>query len=212
LFDRYELVDVAMKVVGIGSVGTICGVILFLAGGDDPLFLQIKQARRSVLETYAGASAFESHGERVVVGQRIMQSASDVFLGWTVTDTGQHFFVRQLHDVKIKPMIDVFDAQTLLDYARTCGRALARAHARSGRTGKNATFDAAVAQFALDYADQTERDHERLVAAVRAGRVDATVTPWRLEPRVQPDPRRGPSSNRVLEAGDDAFQERRAGR
>src|SRR5262249_38642261 len=133
---------------------------------------------------YAGASAFESHGERVVVGQRIMQSASDVFLGWTVLDKGRHFYVRQLHDVKIKPMIDVFAEQTLLDYARTCGRSLARAHARSGRAalvagylGKNAAFDAAVAQFALDYADQTERDHERLVAAVRAGRVDATETP-----------------------------------
>jgi len=184
LFDRYEFVDVAIKVVGIGSVGTVCGVILLLAGGEDPLFLQIKQARASVLEPYAGASALANHGERVVVGQRIMHAASDVFLGWTVTDAGRQFYVRQLHDAKIKPMIEIFDRQALIDYARVCGHALARAHARSGRAalvagymGKNAAFDHAVARFALEYADQVERDQARLVAAIRAGRVEATVTP-----------------------------------
>src|SRR5262249_2293843 len=155
-----------MKVVGIGSVGTQCGIMLFLAGGEDPLFLQVKQARASVLEPYAGASAYESHGQRVVVGQRIMQAASDMFLGWTVSNAGDHFYVRQLRAAKVKPAIELFDAPTLAEYAQACGHTLARAHARSGRSallagymGNGAAFDEAVTAFALDYADQTERDH-----------------------------------------------------
>jgi len=182
LLDRYELADQAFKVVGVGSVGTFCGIALFVAGGEDPLFLQIKQARASVLEPYAGRSAVATHGQRVVVGQRIMQSASDVFLGWATDHAGQHFYVRQLRDVKIKPRLELFDRRALVDYARACGHALARAHARSGRSamvagymGTGTKFDDAVAKFALAYADQTERDHGTLVAAVRTGRVEATI-------------------------------------
>jgi uncharacterized protein (DUF2252 family) len=182
LFDRYELVDAAVKVVGVGSVGTVCAVVLLLAGGTDPLLLQMKEARRSVLEPHAGASRYGNHGQRVVVGQRIMQSASDVFLGWTLGNGGRHFYLRQLRDATVKPMIEAFDAEAMAEYAAACGHALARAHARSGRAallagylGKRPAFDAAVTAFALDYADQTERDHKRLVAAVRAGRVEAVV-------------------------------------
>jgi uncharacterized protein (DUF2252 family) len=182
LVDRYRLVDAAVKVVGVGSVGTLCGVLLLTAGGADPLLLQVKQARASVLEPHAGACAHPNHGQRVVVGQRIMQAASDAFLGWTEGDAGRHFYVRQLHDAKIKPAIEVFDADALAEYARECGHALARAHARSGRAaaiagylGKRPIFDDAVTAFAADYAEQTARDHTALVAAVRAGRVTAVT-------------------------------------
>ena len=180
LLDRFRFVDAALNVVGVGSVGTLCGVVLLMAGGTDPLFLQIKQARASVLEPHAGASRHANHGQRVVVGQRIMQAASDVFLGWTEGDRGRHFYVRQLRDAKIKPTIEGLDVAALVAYARSCGHALARAHARSGRTaaiagylGKRTVFDDAVVEFATAYADQTERDHAALVAAVRAGRVRA---------------------------------------
>jgi len=184
LFDRYQFVDAAVKVVGIGSVGTVCGIVLLLAGGDDPLVLQVKEARASVLEPWAGASLHENHGQRVVVGQRIVQAASDAFLGWTMGEGGRHFYVRQLRDAKVKPMLEVFDAEALIEYARACGHALARAHARSGRAaviagymGKSSAFDDAVAAFALDYADQTERERASRVAAVRAGRIEAVVPP-----------------------------------
>jgi uncharacterized protein (DUF2252 family) len=182
LFDRYEFVDVALKVVGIGSVGTLCGIVLLMAGGEDPLFLQIKEARASVLEPYAGRCRTPGHGQRVVVGQRIMQAASDIFLGWSMGDGDRHFYLRQLRDAKLKPMMEIFDAERLVKYTGTCGRALARAHARSGRAatiagylGNGPKFDDAIVDFALAYADQTERDHAALVAAVRAGRVAALV-------------------------------------
>jgi uncharacterized protein (DUF2252 family) len=180
LFDRYELVDHAMKVVGIGSVGRFCAIALFTAGGEDPLFLQFKEARTSVLAPYAGRSAFAEPGRCVVVGQRIMQAASDVFLGWSTGEGGRHFYVRRLHDVKLRPAIDAFDADRLARYAKSCGRALARAHARSGRAamvggylGRSPRFDDAIAAFAVAYADQTERDHRRFRAAVRTGRLHA---------------------------------------
>ncbi len=133
LFDRYQFRDIAFKVVGVGSVGTFCEVALFTTGGGDSLFLQVKEARSSVLERYAGASAFAAHGERVVVGQRLMQSASDILLGWTLgMDPGRHFYVRQLRDMKIPMPVDARDPTDLVYFAKACGGAVALAHARSG--------------------------------------------------------------------------------
>lgn len=178
LFDRYELVDVAIKVVGIGSVGTTCLVGLFMSMAGKPLFLQIKEANASVLEPYAGSSRFAHHGERVVQGQRMVQPATDIFLGWTTGETGRHFYIRQLRDVKLRPLIETFDVEVLRIYAELCGWALARAHAKSGDPwmisgylGKSDEFDQAVAKFAVSYADLAERDHEKLKAAVKSGRV-----------------------------------------
>jgi uncharacterized protein (DUF2252 family) len=182
LLDKYELVDIAMKVVGVSSVGTRCSVMLLMAGDVDPLFLQVKEARRSVLEPYAGKSAYSNHGERVVMGQRRMQSASDVFLGWTAAFQKRHYYVRQLRDMKIKPLVELFSPSVMLEYADLCGRILARAHARCsepavicGYLGQSDKFDEAVADFAIAYADQTERDHRALERAVRAGEVEALV-------------------------------------
>jgi uncharacterized protein (DUF2252 family) len=180
LLDRYKLADVAIKVVGIGSVGTECGIALFMSGNDEPLFLQFKEARASVLEAYAGRSAYKHHGQRVVVGQRIMQAASDVFLGWTTGDAGRHVYVRQLSDVKIKPVVEIMKPLDLRNYAKACGWALARAHARSGDAvmlsayiGKGEAFEDAMSAFAVAYADQNERDYAKLIAAIRAGRIAA---------------------------------------
>ena len=180
LFDRYELRDIALKVVGIGSVGTYCEVALFTDPKNAPLFLQIKEARASVLERYAGASAFATHGERVVVGQRLMQAASDIFLGWTVgLETGRHFYVRQLRDMKIRMPLDTADPAVLSYFAEACAWALARAHARSGDPamiagyiGSNATFDDSIVKFAAEYADQTESDYAALIKAIKARRVE----------------------------------------
>jgi uncharacterized protein (DUF2252 family) len=182
LFNRYHLCDMALKVVGVGSVGTTCLIALFMAADDDPLFLQIKEAKASVLEPYAGKSLHDNHGQRVVVGQRLMQSASDSFLGWTHGRRGRHFYVRQLRDMKLSALIESFDAETLRIYAGACGWALARAHARSGDPamisgylGSGSIFDEAICDFAVDYADQAERDHKAFVKAVRDGRVKAHV-------------------------------------
>ena len=182
LLDRFEVVDYAIKVVGVGSVGTFCGILLLMSGNGDPLFLQFKQARQSVLEPYCGASTAGHSGQRVVVGQRIMQAASDMFLGWT-TGTGEgkrQFFIRQLSDAKIKPVVEIMKEANLKSYARLCGRALARAHARSGDAavltgymGKSTAFEDALADFSVVYADQNERDHAALVAAVRNGKIEA---------------------------------------
>ena len=180
LLDRYEFVDAARKVVGVGSVGTRCYIVL-LAGIDhlDPLFLQIKEAQPSVLESYAGRSPFRNQGYRVVVGQRIMQAASDVFLGWARAD-GFDAYVRQLRDMKGSAEADGSDAPGLINYSRLCGLTLGRAHARSGNPallagylGNGPVFDDALAQFAIAYADQTERDYEAFVRAVRTGRFPA---------------------------------------
>ncbi len=181
LLDRYRFVDVAMKVVGVGSVGTRCAVALFLAEDNDALFLQFKEARASVLEPYAGKSAYRNHAQRVVVGQRLMQSASDMFLGWS--DTGNpsfDFYVRQLRDMKTSVNLDALRPDKFSDYCRFCGWALARAHAKtgdsamiSGYLGKNDSFDRALEQFAQLYADQTEKDHATLVKAVKSGRMKA---------------------------------------
>lgn len=182
LFDRFHFCDMAVKVVGVGSVGTLCLVALYMATDDDPLFLQCKQANASVLEPYAGKSLHTNHGERVVVGQRLMQAASDIFLGWVRGSLGRHFYVRQLRDMKISMDVDGMNAEVLRQYASTCGWALARAHARtgdaaaiSGYMGSSSTLDEAICDFAGDYADQAERDHQAFVKAIKEGRVKAVV-------------------------------------
>jgi uncharacterized protein (DUF2252 family) len=182
LLDRFKLLDIAIKVVGVGSVGTWCAVGLMMAGEDDPLFLQIKEARESVLENYAGKSVHANHGQRVVAGCRLMQSASDLFLGWTESQLGRHFYVRQLKDMKIKMLVEVYPPSVMRQYAEACAWTLARAHARSGEPakisgylGKSDVFDQAVADFSIAYADQSERDHETLMKAVRAGKLEVFI-------------------------------------
>jgi uncharacterized protein (DUF2252 family) len=182
LLDRFRLTDVAVKVVGVGSVGTYCGIALFISGNGDPLFLQFKEARNSVLEPYAGSSPFKTHGERVVFGQRLMQASSDVFLGWAKGVSGRHFYVRQLRDAKVKPLVEVMKPLNMVNYAKACGWALARAHKRSGDAvvlsgymGKSDAFENAIAAFSVAYADQNERDYEELIKAVRSGRIEARI-------------------------------------
>jgi len=179
LLDRFELRDVAVKVVGIGSVGTSCWVFLFMASEADPLFLQVKEARPSVLEPYAGKSVFSNRGQRVVDGYRRMQPASDVFLGWSVGPK-RHFFIRQLRDMKVSVKVETFGKTEMDVYAGWCGRALALSHARSGNPstlsgymGKSDVFDKAIVAFAKAYADQNERDHAALKRAVKTGKVKA---------------------------------------
>jgi len=178
LFDRFHFRDLAIKVVGIGSVGTMCAVMLLMAADDDPIFLQVKEARASVLEPYAGKSLHENHGERVVQGQRLMQAATDIFLGWVEGENGRHFYVRQLRDMKLSMIIEDWDYALLRAYGGVCGWALARAHARSGDAamiagymGSNSTFDDAVCEFAVEYADQNQRDYRAFIKAVREGRI-----------------------------------------
>jgi uncharacterized protein (DUF2252 family) len=183
LFDRYRLEDIVIKAVGIGSVGTRCLVGLFFSAENHPLLLQFKEACPSVLEPFAGKSKYENHGQRVVTGQRLMQSASDIFLGWTHGGRfGRDFFVRQLRDMKMSAPVEGASAGRLMLYAELCGRTLAHAHAKSGDAamisgylGKSDTFDQAIGKFALDYADQNEKDYAALVAAVKAGRIKALV-------------------------------------
>ena len=178
---RYRSLDVAQKVVGVGSVGTRCAIVLALGGseGDDPLFMQIKEAQASVLEPYLGASPYPNHGQRVVVGQRLMQAASDIFLGWT-TFGGRDYYARQLRDMKWSAEVETMDPVLFTGYVELCAATLARAHARtsdpaqiSGYLGNRDTFDQAVASFAELYADQAERDHAALLAAIKEGRVQA---------------------------------------
>jgi uncharacterized protein (DUF2252 family) len=183
LLDRFQLRDAAIKVVGIGSVGTRCWVLLLTAGEGDPLFLQIKEARPSVLEAFAGRSAFANQGQRVVNGYRLMQPYSDMFLGWSESPTKrrQHYW-RQLRDIKISLQVETFRAPEMDLYAQWCGHALALAHARSGDpalisgyVGKGDAFDQAIATFSVAYADQNEKDHAALKRAIRAGKVKAVV-------------------------------------
>ncbi|MGB3651106.1 MAG: DUF2252 domain-containing protein [Rivularia sp. (in: cyanobacteria)] len=152
LLDQYHIVDVTMKVVGVGSVGTRCGVALLVSGDNDALFLQIKEARASALETYAGKSAYENHAQRVVAGQHLMQESSDIFLGWTKGDSGHDFYLRQLRDMKTSVEIEGMSETDLRGYSHLCGWALARSHARSGNRfvisgylGHSDTFDRAIA-------------------------------------------------------------------
>jgi uncharacterized protein (DUF2252 family) len=185
LLDRYRLVDWAMKVVGIGSVGLGAFVALLLGtGDDDPLFLQAKEAEASVLERFVGKSDYSNHGQRVVAGQRLMQAASDIFLGWQrVTGLDgrvRDFYIRQLRDWKGSANVDTMPASAMSGYSRICGATLARAHARSGDRialaaylGKSEAFDRAIAEFSTRYADQNERDYDALVKAVESGRLVA---------------------------------------
>jgi uncharacterized protein (DUF2252 family) len=181
LLERYRFVDAARKVVGVGSVGTRAYVVL-LEGHDrdDPLFLQVKEAGASVLEGHIPSGTHEHHGHRVVAGQRLMQAASDIFLGWFRGTEGRDFYWRQLKDMKGSAKVEDMSPDELALYAGVCGWALARAHARSGDRvqiaaylGKSDRFDRAVADFAVAYADQNERDHAALRAAVKAGRIVA---------------------------------------
>ncbi len=189
LLDGYRFVDAALKVVGVGSVGTRAFIVL-MVGRDsgDPLFLQAKEAQRSVLEPYAAPCAFENQGERVVQGQRLTQAASDILLGW-VKATGvdgkqRDFYVRQLWDQKGSAKVENMDARALTTYAEICGTTLAHAHARSGDRiaiaaylGKSDTFDQAIAAFAESYADQNERDYAALKAAADDGRIEVMEPP-----------------------------------
>jgi uncharacterized protein (DUF2252 family) len=187
LFETYRFVDMARKVVGVGSVGTRAWVLLFVGrGGEDPLVLQMKEAQASVLEPYLGASAFENRGERVVRGQRLSQAAIDVFLGWQRSvglDGAEHdFYIRQLWDWKASIDLSTMDESGLHAYTRACGWSMARAHARSGDRlaiaaylGAGAKFDHAIARFAAAYADQNDLDHQRLADAAASGEVAAVT-------------------------------------
>jgi uncharacterized protein (DUF2252 family) len=182
LLERFQIVDAARKVVGVGSVGTRAFIVL-LQGRDaqDPLFLQIKEATASVLEPYVRRSRYRQHGERVVQGQRMMQAASDIYLGWTKgLDVRRHFYWRQLRDMKGSAIVEAMTPFGLTFYARTCGWTLARAHARSGDPvataeylGDSDEFDKSITDFSERYADQNERDYQEFVAAIRAGRLEA---------------------------------------
>jgi uncharacterized protein (DUF2252 family) len=180
VLDRYELIDVARKVVGIGSVGTRCAVALLMAGPHDPLLLQFKEARESVLAPYAGKSRYANQGERVVIGQRMLQSASDVLLGWTSDGRGHDFYFRQLRDMRMKIDVEAMSKQDWFEYVALCGWVLARGHARTGDAariagylGNNEVFDEAITRFAIAYADQTELDYAMLLKAIRARRIRA---------------------------------------
>jgi len=188
LLEQYQFCDMARKVVGVGSVGTRCWIILLLGRDDsDPLFLQVKEAEASVLSRFVGASKYKNQGERVVAGQRLMQAASDIFLGWqhtegeaTLDGKPRDFYVRQLRDWKFSLPIEALIPEGLRMYGALCGWTLARAHARSGDRiaiaaylGGSDVFDRAITQFAVAYADQNERDHQALVDAVKSGRITA---------------------------------------
>ena len=181
LIDRYRLADYALKVVGVGSVGLSAFVGLMTGGSDDdPLFLQAKQAEASVYERYLGPSEHASHGERVVTGQRRLQAAGDILLGWTVGERGQHVYIRQLQDQKGSAVIDTMTAEDLATWGELCAWALARGHARSGDPatiagylGTDKEFEHAMATFAEAYADQNEQDHAALLAAIKSGRISA---------------------------------------
>lgn len=182
LLDRYTLMDVARKIVGIGSVGTYCAILLLMADENDPLILQVKEARSSVLEPYVGKSKHEQQGQRVVEGQRLMQSHSDIFLGWARGPRGRHMYIRQLKDIKVSLLPEVWTPTRALEVAKALGWVLARAHARagdsaliSGYLGSKDIFDNALADFAVAYADQAELDHKRLLTAVRSGRLEAII-------------------------------------
>ena len=182
LFDRYHFEDAAIKVVGVGSVGTRCFVVLFTSEGGHPLLLQVKEANPSVLAAYLPRSSKKIHnGERVVVGQHLMQPASDIFLGWGRGPAGRDFYVRQLRDMKVSVAISG-DVTAATRYAQFCGLALARAHANTGSAaaiagylGNSDKVDKAFARFGVAYADQTERDHRILVEAIDSGRVPAIM-------------------------------------
>jgi uncharacterized protein (DUF2252 family) len=181
MLERFRIVDFAQKVVGVGSVGTRCYIVL-LAGRDDaePLFLQVKEAQPSVLEAHLPKSEYANAGERVVAGQELMQAASDIFLGWLRGTDGRDYYVRQLRDMKGTVAVETLSPAELALWAGACGWALARAHARAGDPipiaaylGTSGTFDHAIAVFAEAYADQTERDYRAFLAAIASGHIAA---------------------------------------
>jgi uncharacterized protein (DUF2252 family) len=178
LLARFRYLDVAIKVVGVGSVGTRCFIVLLQGEHDDPLFLQIKEARQSVLQPFVGRSRWSNEGERVVAGQRLMQAVSDIFLGWARGARGRDVYVRQLRDMKISLELEKIQAEHLALYGGLCGAALARAHAKAGQAqeiagylGAGSSFDEALGQYARAYADQVERDYETFRDATRTGRL-----------------------------------------
>jgi len=186
LLEQFEFCDLARKVVGVGSVGTRCWIILMLGRDEaDPLFLQVKEAETSVLSRFVGTSKYPNQGQRVVAGQRLMQASSDIFLGWQRIEAGldgqaRDFYVRQLRDWKFSIDIETLRPDGLQMYGELCGWTLARAHARSGDRiaiasylGNSDVFDRAIAKFAAAYADQNERDHQGLVDAVKSGQINA---------------------------------------
>jgi uncharacterized protein (DUF2252 family) len=186
LLEQYEYCDMARKVVGVGSVGTRCWIVLMLGKDEsDPLFLQVKEAEASVLSRFVGASKYANDGQRVVAGQRLMQATSDIFLGWQRVPEGvdgqpHDYYVRQLRDWKFSLDIATMIPRGMRMYGEICGWTLARAHARSGDRiaiasylGSGDVFDKAIAQFAVAYADQNEKDHDALVQAVKSGRLTA---------------------------------------
>jgi uncharacterized protein (DUF2252 family) len=175
LLDRYEIKDVAMKVVGVGSVGTRCAILLMMTADGDALFLQVKEARTSVLEPNTSKSVYQNCGQRVIAGLKLMQSASDMFLDGSIGAALLYTTVTR----QIKPQVERFDAPRMVKYAEYCGWALARAHAKSGDAamisgylGNSSKFDEAIASFAVNYADQNERDHQALLKAVSAGKIE----------------------------------------
>ena len=189
LLEGYRIVDVARKVVGVGSVGTRCWIMLLLGhDNQDPLFIQVKEANESVLEPYAGHSGYASHGQRVVEGQRLLQSASDILLGWTKAmglDGVEHeFYLRQLWDGKLSPAFDTMAPEMLRVFGELCAETLARGHARSGDRvaiaaylGNGTTFDEAIADFASAYAEQNDRDYAAMIEAVKSGRLAPVPAP-----------------------------------
>lgn len=176
LLENYKIQDVAVKVVGVGSVGTWCGIILLLSDSGDPLFLQFKEAYESVVTPFTAKSEYVHHGQRVVNGQRLMQSASDIFLGWTTDDSGRNYYIRQMRDAKIKPVIETMNFKNLVHYAKSCGWALAQAHARTGKAaaiagyiGKSDKFKKAIGRFSQVYSRQNNKDYHALLTAVKQG-------------------------------------------
>jgi uncharacterized protein (DUF2252 family) len=180
LLDRFQLRDAAIKVVGIGSVGTACWILLLTDGDGNPFFLQVKEARASVLEAYAGKSVYSNHGQRVVNGYRIMQPFSDIFLGWTKGELGREFFIRQLRDMKVSFRVETFGKTEMNIVAGWCGWALALSHARSGNAammsgymGKSDVLDQALANFSVAYANQNEKDYAVFKRAIKSGKIKA---------------------------------------
>lgn len=184
LLNEYQLEDLAFKVVGVGSVGTRCAVALYVSEGGDRLMLQVKEAIKSVLEPHVTKGLYDHQGQRVVIGQRRMQCASDIFLGWAKDDAGHYFYVRQMRDMKTNLAMDFLVGQVLFNFADMCGWALARAHAKSGMAptltgylGDTDSFDCAVAEFAHAYADQSEKDYKLFQAGIRSGQIPVEIEP-----------------------------------
>ena len=181
VLDQFHIVDIALKVVGVGSVGTRCMIVLFVGKDDgDPLFLQIKEATDAVVEDYLPKSTYPLHGQRVVEGQRLMQAYGDIFLGWSVKSSGHQYYWRQFHDMKGSADVAGMNPRRMNTYAKICGAALAHAHARSGDSiaiagylGSGDTFERAVTKFAFAYADQNQQDYETFKTAIATGQIEA---------------------------------------